>query len=328
MRKVLEAIGVGVAVFTLVLGTTLVAAVTLGDNPSSAARPVSLTVFVGSATIQRAGSAVSAVGHSGEGLGSGDSVTTGESSKASLRYPDGSVTRLDSSTRVTLTVSARSSDGGGLQAAVAQAAGLTWNRVQKLVGASSFKVTGPNNSSAEVRGTGFGYYIEHDAAGSPVIWIDVYDGVVDVGGAVGAPVPTGAGQRVTVRPGAIPTSPVAIPDSDKHIDFTVFNRAVEAVAGTPIAFSSGALGTGETSKTYTVQADGRTDLQFVLAAPPGSNFGLTVTAPNGSVVFDSTSPNSPLVAFAPKAAAGAWKYTVRDLQSLPQDPYWVVVGRS
>src|SRR5690348_6025206 len=87
------------------------------------ARPVLLSLFVGSATIERGGAAPSA-GHSGDGLGDGDAVSTSPDGKAALSYPDGSVTRLDSSTRV--IVHTRQT-GASLQTKVEQSAGLTWN---------------------------------------------------------------------------------------------------------------------------------------------------------------------------------------------------------
>ena len=323
MSTRIRAAFVGLLVVVLALTTLAVAAVSLGEDRLY---PVTLTLFVGSAAIQRAGSTDAQVAHSGEGVGNGDTVITGDSSKAALRYPDGSITRLDSSTKVTVGIS-RALDGRA-QVGLQQPAGLTWNRVQRLLGQASFQVSGPNNASAQVRGTGFGYYVEYDAAGNPVIWIDVYDGVVAVAGASGSPVNATAGQRVTVRAASAPTVPVPIPEGDKHLGFTVFNRAIEAVAGEPFAFATGVMSTGQPAQTFSVEADGKRDLQFVLAAPPGSTFGLTVTSPNGTVVFDSTSSTAPLVAFAPRAAAGTWHYTVRDLTSLPADPFWTIVGRS
>lgn len=311
----------------LAVVTVAVAAVALGGLGATPTEGVSLTIFVGSVSIQRAGSAAFDAAHSGDQVGDGDTVLTGDDTKASLRYPEGTVTRLDSSTRITVSVS-RTAAGGGSQVSLQQAAGLTWNRIRRLVGGSTFKVQGPNNATAEVRGTGFGYYVEHDSAGIPVIWIDVYEGVVSVTGSSGPAVATTAGQRVTVRAASAPTAPLPIPEGDKHLGFTVFNRAIEEIAGEPFAFSTGVLSPGGTPQTFSVGADGKSDLQFVLEAPPGSNFGLTVLAPDGSVFFDSSSASPPLVAFAPRARAGTWKYIVRDLRSPAQDPFWVIVGRS
>ncbi len=289
------------------------------------ARPVLLTLFVGSATIERGG-ATPIAGNSGDSLGNGDAVHTSSDGKAALAYPDGSVTRLDSSTRVVVHVS---QTGASVQTKIEQSAGLTWNTVKHLAGGSSFQVSGPNSTSAEVRGTRFGYYVEHDAAGNPVVWIDVYDGVVGVTGPVGPPVVETAGQRVTVRPHTAPTQPAPIPEGDLRLAFTVFNQTIEVVNGTPIAFQSGTFSSGQTSAQLNVDADGRSDLQFVLGWPqlPGSTFELTVVAPDGSTFARADGTSSPIIVAAPKAAAGTWTLTVRDVSSPQPDAWWLVAGR-
>jgi FecR-like protein len=286
---------------------------------------VLLTVFVGAAEVAH-GAAASEPARSGDMLGDGDSITTSADGKASLTYPDGSVTRLDSSTSVVVHVT---QSGASLRTQLVQKAGLTWNSVKHLLGGSTFQVSGPNSSTAEVRGTRFGFYVEHDAAGSPVIWIDVYDGTVGVKGALGGEILASAGQRVTVRAQAAPTQPVPIPEGDLRLSFTVFNQTLEAVVGTPSTFESGTLSTGART-TFAFEADGTRDLQMVLGWPAlaGSTFALTVVAPDGKVFSQTQQPLPPIIVIARKAAAGTWTVEVTDVTSSQAEPWWVIVGRS
>ena len=292
-------------------------------NHGGAAK-VLLSVFVGSATVERPGVSA-ATGHSGDTLANGDAVSTSSDGKAALTYPDGSITRLDSDTRVLVHYN---QTGSEFHTSLEQSAGLTWNTVKHLVGGSDFQVKG-NGASAEVRGTQFGYYVEHDALGKPVIWIDVYDGTVAVTGAIGPQVLAGPGQRVTVRQNAAPTQPLPIPDGDLRLSFTVFNQTIEAVTANPFAFESGSLRSGESSSSFSVEADGKSDLQFVLGWPAvaGDTFAMTVISPDGTVFAQGTATAAPLVVIARKATAGGWTFVVHDLRSAPTDPWWVVVGR-
>ena len=285
---------------------------------------MSLTVFIGTATIARSGTALVVIGHSGDGLRSGDTVATAANGKAMISYPDGSSTRLDSSTIV--KVSFRPGKGQSVDTGFKQTAGLTWSKVQRLVGVSSFKVSGPNAATAEVRGTEFGYYVQQEANGAPVIWIDSWSGSVLVGG-TGGSVLAAPGQRVTVRAGTPPTAPIPIPAGDRQLHFTVFNQTLNAVTGTPVAFQDGFLNSGASTPAYGVEGDGISDLQFVLGWP-GSLYELTVTDPTGKVFARPASTASPIVVVAPQALAGTWHLVVRDIQSAPLETWWLVAGRS
>jgi hypothetical protein len=297
-----------------------VAVITLGG--SSAPR-IALTVFTGAVTILRPGAATAVRGRTGDTLIANESVATAADTKGAISYPDGSVTRLDSDTRVTVSITRDAN--GALHTSLLQPLGLTWNAVQRLVGGATFKVSGPNSASAEVRGTRFGYYVEHDPAGNPVIWIDTWSGSVLVTGSTGPPVLAATGQRVTVRQGAAPTTPVAIPAGDFQLSFTVFNQTIEAVAGRPFVFENGTLSSGQVTQTYPVSADGKSDLQFVLGWP-GSSSELTVLDPDGNVFSQTTSSAAPISVVAARARAGTWKFRVRDVQSDSPEPWWVIVG--
>jgi len=308
----------------MVLLVVAIGFLTLGGNTETSPPPMTLTVFTGSVTIQRAGGKAVVAGRSGDGLNSGDTVATGVTGRALITYPDGSVTRLDLAT--TVRVSARRARGGAVLTSFQQSAGLTWNKVQRLVGLSSFKVSGPNSATAEVRGTVFGFYVEHDPSGAPVIWIDTWSGSVLVGGSGGS-VLAGTGQRVTVPAGGRPTAPAPIPAGDRQLSFTVFNQTLDAVTGTPIAFQDGFLSTGASTRVFEVVADGTSDLQFVLGWP-GSLYELTVLDPAGRVFAKPASTVAPISVVVPRALAGTWTYSVRDVQSAPLETFWVMVGRT
>jgi hypothetical protein len=318
----------GALILAEVLMLLLVVAIgflTLGGSPAVGAAPtMTLTVFNGTATVQRVGSSAAVAAHSGDGLFSGDTVSTGATGKAAITYPDGSTTRLDSAT--TVKVSATRAKGGAVQTSFKQSAGLTWNKVQRLVGLSTFNVSGPNSATAGVRGTVFGFYVEHEATGAPVIWIDTWSGSVLVGG-TGGTVLAGTGQRVTVRAGAPPTAPVPIPAGDRQLSFTVFNQTLDAVTGKPVAFQNGTLSTATGTPYHGVVADGKSDLQFVLGWP-GSLYELTVVDPDGKVFAKPASTTPPISVVVPQARAGTWQFSVRDVQSTPDEAWWVVVGRS
>ena len=317
-RRFLAALIVALEAF-LILLVAGVAGFALGG---ASAPSMFLSIFTGSASVQRPGTTTAAAAQSGDGLEDGDTVATSAGGRAAILYPDGSVTRLDVNTVV--KVSAHRA-GAAVQTSFQQSAGLTWNRVQRLVGLASFKVSGPNSASADVRGTTFGYYIEHDAASNPVVWIDVYSGSVRVGG-TGSPVLAGSGQRVTVRAGAPPTTPVPIPAGDFQLSFTVFNQALDALSGVPVAFATGILSTGGVAPSSSVKADGRSDLQLVLAWP-GSIFELTVRDPAGNQYARPSSSVPPLSVVVPRAQAGNWTFSVRDVQSAPLETWWIVVSR-
>lgn len=326
-RRVLVG-GFAAVVLVALLGTVVGVALAVFGAGAAARPTATLTVFTGLARIQRAGTTAEVAARSGELVGSGDSVSTAARSKAAVTYPDGSVTRLDSLSRITISLAR--SGRSAFRMGVRQTAGLTWNNVRKLVGGATFDVSGPNNSVAGVRGTRFGFYIEQDAAGKPVVWVDVYDGVVAVSGATGPSVTATANQRVNVRAAAPPTAPVPIPDSDRHLSFTVFNQTLEAVTGRPVAFEDGVLSSSQSDGPFTVAADGKSSLQFVLGWPGGNLeiFELTVIDPTGRVFAQPAATRQPIVVTVPNAAAGAWRFQVRDISSTPLEPWWVIVGRS
>ena len=145
-----------------------------GASPSSAR----LTVFTGTVQVTHSGSSAAVAAHSGDQLKGGDQVVAGSSTKAALTFPDGSVTRLDSGTEVLVKAVDKNADGT-TTVSLSQSVGKTWSSVKKLVGLAKFNVSGPNNATAEVRGTEFAVIIVVQPDGSKVVHLDVYSGAVD-----------------------------------------------------------------------------------------------------------------------------------------------------
>ena len=95
-RRFLAALIVALEAF-LVLLVAGVAGFTLG---SASVPTMFLSIFTGSASIQRSGTTTAMAATSGEGLEDGDTVATSAGGRAAILYPDGSVTRLDVDTTV------------------------------------------------------------------------------------------------------------------------------------------------------------------------------------------------------------------------------------
>ncbi|HLQ62273.1 MAG TPA: FecR domain-containing protein, partial [Candidatus Acidoferrales bacterium] len=314
----------GFAIFLLLAGTGVFV---LLQRPARAEGAATLSIFTGSVQVERGGSTAFALGHTGDILRGGDTVLTGPSSKSMISYPDGSLTRLDAGTQLTVRSVARAS-GGGWGMDSYQASGKTWNRVVQLVGGGSFRVSGPNSSTAEVRGTEFSMLIEM-SNGKPVVRVDDWSGAVDVS-AQNVRVSLLGGQSSSVRPSQPPSAPAPIPPGDRLDSWTVFNQTADgagAGGGAPAAMSSSTLSPGQSAPVQTGSAgDGQSDLEFTLGWP-GSTFELTVYDPDGQV-YDRQSSGTPSVGiYVPKARPGTWSYSVRDIESWPGEIWWVIVSR-
>jgi len=294
--------------------------------PASAGAAATLTVFTGTAQVERAGATTFTAAHTGDKLGSGDTVLTGTATKASITFGDGSQTRLDESTQLQVKAIARTN--GGFQTELLQTAGKTWSNVKSLAGTNSFRVQGPNNSTAEVRGTEFSVIVTKDAAGKPVVRINTFSGTVVVQTPAGNVTVT-SGLSTTVSTNQAPTPVVTIPAGDKTDSWTVFNQAQTANTGTVTAnVNSGTLNQGASTPVTTgATGDGNTDLSFTLSWP-GSTFSLTIIDPDGHEYQTTTSATPPVSIAVPKARPGAWAFRVTDIQSSPGEVWAVVVGQT
>ena len=312
-----------VVVTALVVTTAVFAALAVTQAPAAAETAAVLTVYTGTVDIEKSHTSTFAHAQSGDQFSAGDSIRTGPETKAAITYPSGTVARLDSNTRLTLTQFARTA-GGGWNIDVYQAIGKSWSRMSQLVGGSTYIVNAPNSVAAEVRGTEFEVIVEAQGV-STIVRLDVFAGIVAATANKGTVAVT-TGQSTTTSPGLPPTPPAAITAADRQDTFTVFNVTADAVRGRPVSVStdrfSPAQATGEVAGAT---SDGATDLQFTLGWP-GSRFELAVFDPAGSVYAQVASAVSPVTIVVADAQTGVWSYQVTDLQSQPGEVWWVIVS--
>jgi len=284
-----------------------------------------LTIYEGTAQLQHSGGAFAAA-HSGQGLAAGDAVQTGADTKAAITFADGSITRLDHDT--TLQVKGLTRNGGGVQVDLVQSAGKTWNRVSQLVGSSTFQVHGPNNSTAEVRGTEFSVVVEKDPkTGKPIVRINCFSGslLVSAGGKF---VSVSNGESTVITGKGPPSPPAQIPANQRNDGWTVFNTGADVVSGSVAVVRDGFVNQGDVVKSKgAFEADGNSDLQFVLSWP-GSTFRLLVLDPQRHVYREVTSSQPPLSIAVPGAAAGPWTWEFADVQSAPGESWAMIVAKS
>ena len=129
----------------------------------------------------------------------GDTVKTGPTGFAEVRYPDGSVTRLDSKTNFTVESLASQSVKTALHE------GEVWNEVEKATGSSTKFEVDTANAVATVRGTAFAVGCASDAS----CVFAVVDGTVDVT-ANGQTVSVTAGQQTSVDAAGVVSAAVPL----------------------------------------------------------------------------------------------------------------------
>ncbi|HEV2033370.1 MAG TPA: FecR family protein [Candidatus Dormibacteraeota bacterium] len=287
---------------------------------SLARASAALTVFLGHVDVHKSGSGSAVLAHTGDALQPGDVVQTRAASRAAVSYPDGSTSRLDSDSALQVkTVSAGSNSAWNIE--LVQTAGKSWNRVHNLASGSSFNVGAPNATDVAVRGTEFEIIVEN-TNGKTLVRVDSWSGSVDVT-AQGKTVNLVGGQSSSVQTGGAPSAAAPIPAADGRDAFAVFNRALDSAEGAVARMASGTLDPGRDSGDQDAgTADGLTDLQVTLSWP-GSKFELTVTGPNTRRTISSDAP--PITAVVTKAAAGEWHYVVKDVASVPGEPWSVIV---
>jgi hypothetical protein len=120
-------------------------------------------------------------------VATGDTVATDARGFAEVRYPDGSLTRVDVATTFVVDLATKTATKTTLST------GQMWNEVKKATGSQpAFEVATPN-ATAAVRGTAFGVRCDRQKACS----FGVIDGTVEVTSG-GASVALTAGQQVAV----------------------------------------------------------------------------------------------------------------------------------
>ena len=177
-------LGCGMGCGGCLLVIVIVAALLLGSGyfflvaqaQAGVASPAALLVFSTPVDVGKNDSGYKPAA-SGQSLDAGSSVRTGDTGRATIQFPDGTLTRLLPGTTVTVQA-AQLSNGGQLKSAtLLQKIGRTLSVVQHLTGGSNFSVGG-HSVSAEVRGTEFEVLVRGDGSNL----IKVFDGTVKVSG--------------------------------------------------------------------------------------------------------------------------------------------------
>ncbi len=201
------------AVGYVVLGFLLFMAFGVGGGFGGRALGAATTVTIISGDIQvrhgATGSFVSAT--DGEILVAGDTVRTGDGSRAVLTYFEGSTVSIEPNSELTIETASSLTDGSTV-VVMQQNFGRTWHVVTKLItGNSKYEVKTPA-STASVRGTAF--EVDSDAERTVVTTTEgtVVDRVADPdrqGQTVDVPVPAGKTheQRKNARPAPASTAP-------------------------------------------------------------------------------------------------------------------------
>ena len=253
---------------------------------------------------------------SGQSLDAGSSVRTGETGRATIQFPDGTLTRMSPNTTVTVQA-AQLSNGGQLKSAtLLQKVGRTLSVVQHLTGGANFNVGG-HAVSAEVRGTEFEVLVRGDGSNL----IKVFDGTVKVSGKTTATLT--AGQEIDADKNGTLSAPRGIrPDiQDPYQLIAQCERAVSGGGNSPgtVQVSTGDnLATGQTAESDYQSGGG---VVSVALCYPGSFMTLAVTDPNGTV-HASRQSGSPVTAHI-DGPPGLWRGLVRAV-NVPGGEPWAV----
>jgi hypothetical protein len=183
-----------VAAGAVALAVGVIAALVVWRADPATARPfATLDIIAGRAEVQRAGADGFRAARDGVGLRPGDTIRTPPDGRVTIKYFDGSITRLDHATTFTLQELVDEPDGDSVVEAL-HTSGSTFSRVVELTGSQSrFDVETPT-AVASVRGTVFFTQILEDQAAR----IGVLDGEVLVSGEDGSVARVIAGRGVDV----------------------------------------------------------------------------------------------------------------------------------
>jgi hypothetical protein len=255
----------------------------------------------------------------GQSLSAGSSVSTDKTGRAAIQFPDGSLLRMASSTRVTVTEAQLNKAGNLQKATVTDLTGRVFSSVQHLSSGASFTVQG-HSVSAEVRGTKYEVVVNSDKSNL----IKVFDGTVKVTGANNSSQTVNAGQQLSATSGGTLSPPRPTqPDAKDPFALQAESEAAAAKGpngnnnpGTFQTTGSDALAQGATSDPTTYNSPGG-NVTAALAYP-GSLMALHVIDPDGQV-HDAQGP-SPVKLFM-AGPPGVYKATVIGTQLPTSEPY-------
>lgn len=235
-----------------------------------------LTVYQPAVQIAHGG-ANAAPALTGSLVQAGDTVSTDTKGLAGVTLPDGTLTRLATSTSITLDSAHFAKSGTIHDVSFTQQVGRTFTNVQHLVTGSTFDVHG-KAATASVRGTKFEVYI--DANGN--MTVKVFQGTVVLHNG-NASVTINTGQQATASAnGTIGPAVPIVPDPNDPFgpEIAASNAvAVGTTPGTEQDFIGPPLHNGE-RQTYTYSYAGGSSVKASVGYP-GSAMKLTVKAPDG-----------------------------------------------
>jgi FecR-like protein len=253
---------------------------------------------------------------SGQSLEAGSSVRTGDTGRATIQFPDGTLTRLAPDTTVTVQAAQLTNAGNLKSATILQKIGRTLSVVQHLAGGSDFNVGG-HAVSAEVRGTEFEVLVRGDGSNL----IKVFDGTVKVSGKTTVLVTKG--QEIAADANGNLSAPRPI-QPDRADPYQLVAQCEATVSGGGNSTGTMQVSSGDNLATgQTAEADYQSGGGIVTVALcyPGSLMTLTVTDPNGTVHSTRTG-GSPVVGHI-DGPPGLWRAVVHAADAAGGEP-WAV----
>jgi hypothetical protein len=270
---------------------------------AGAPAPAALTIYLSNVDVGT-NNANFNPGHTGESLSAGSTVRTNDSGRASLQFPDGSITRLAGATTVSLNQETVDSHGLMHRAILEQDVGRTYSTVQSLVNSGGkFTIQG-HGITADVRGTEFEVWIKPDHSAL----IKLFKGKLDVSD--NGTVTLTAGQQVTVAANGAVGKPAPIA-ADATDPFTAWIASQNAAA---TGNQAGSLQTAQSATPIATTGAPADSAAYAFAggdltaslAYPGSLMKLEVIGPAGNVVGSAQGP-PPVTVRIPNAPAGMYK---------------------
>jgi len=267
-----------------------------------------LTVFLETTSVAHGGGAY-AQAKTGEIVQAGDGVKTDAKGRAAIQLPDGTLTRLASSTEITLSSAHFAKDGNLHDVSIVQKIGRTFTNVQHLVSGATFKVSG-QSATATVRGTKFEVYIKPDGT----MIVKLFEGQLDFDGK--NHVHLTAPQQATADPlGNVgPAGPI-VPDPNDPFGAEILASDATSVGTTPGTeqdFIGAPLHNGETQQyTYSFAGGG---LVKAALGYPGSSMRLQIKSPDGQTT--SKDGASPVVVEVDNGPAGIYLILVIGVSGL------------
>lgn len=217
-KRTLAIIGAGLTAVALLAAVLLITA-----GPATAKEFATLHPLAGSVEVARGDGGFQA-GTEGQTLQAGDTVRTGDDSRAEIEYFDGSVTRLDAETTFTLQELSSLPDTPGSKIIQAeQSEGRTFQRITEITDSQSrFDVETPT-ATASVHGTSYALTVHDD--GSVELW--VLDGTVIAVLEDGSEIEVGPGQGLVVHPDGSVDGPFTLTEAQLNDPWVQFNQCTD-----------------------------------------------------------------------------------------------------